>query len=215
MLASLACAPRRLACRYWAGRVALRENRARQHLPAGPRGSEAARPKDKSLEISGGALRCSLCPARAPPEPGAALLGTARSWRGIVPFTHLAREGRMTVTIGRRELLAALGGGVAARGKRVAARAHAAGRRTDWPSYGWLDLRNRLKGSQPGRLSYVQIRRAPRCLSRQCVSWALNLSLIPRWRSRQKLVRLEIESRDSTLRRRSIRPGPFRWQRED
>src|SRR5262249_5188871 len=114
MLASLACAPRRLACRYWAGRVALRENRARQHLPAGPRGSEAARPKDKSLEISGGALRCSLCPARAPPEPGAALLGTARSWRGIVPFTHLAREGRMTVTIGRRELLAALGGAAAA-----------------------------------------------------------------------------------------------------
>src|SRR6516165_9501269 len=35
---------------------------------------------------------------------------TTRSWRGIVPFTHLAREGRMTVTIGRRELLAALGG---------------------------------------------------------------------------------------------------------
>src|SRR5215831_10687329 len=47
------------------------------------------------------------------PTPGAALLGTARSWRGIVPFTHLAREGRMTVTIGRRELLAALGGAVA------------------------------------------------------------------------------------------------------
>src|SRR5262249_24508215 len=37
-------------------------------------------------------------------------LGTARSWRGIVPFTHLAGEGRMTVTIGRRELLAALRG---------------------------------------------------------------------------------------------------------
>ena len=35
---------------------------------------------------------------------------TARSWRAIVAFTHLAREGRMTVTIGRRELLAALGG---------------------------------------------------------------------------------------------------------
>ena len=31
---------------------------------------------------------------------------TARSWRGIVRFKHLAREGRMTVTIGRRELLA-------------------------------------------------------------------------------------------------------------
>src|SRR5260221_5195302 len=39
---------------------------------------------------------------------------TARSWRGIVASTHLAREGRMTVTIGRRELLAALGGAAAA-----------------------------------------------------------------------------------------------------
>ena len=38
---------------------------------------------------------------------------TAPSWRGIVPFTHLAREGRMTVSIGRRELLAALGGAAA------------------------------------------------------------------------------------------------------
>ena len=27
-------------------------------------------------------------------------------WCGILPFTHLAREGRMTVTIGRREMLA-------------------------------------------------------------------------------------------------------------
>src|SRR5262249_4366852 len=34
--------------------------------------------------------------------------------RGIVPFTHLAREGRMTVTIERRELLAALGGAAVA-----------------------------------------------------------------------------------------------------
>src|SRR5262249_49040870 len=39
---------------------------------------------------------------------------TARSWRAILLFTHLAREGRMTVTIGRRELLAALGGAAAA-----------------------------------------------------------------------------------------------------
>src|SRR5262249_27690057 len=39
---------------------------------------------------------------------------TARSWRGIVPFTHLAREGRMAITIGRRELLVALGGAAAA-----------------------------------------------------------------------------------------------------
>src|SRR5262252_514213 len=50
--------------------------------------------------------------------PGAALLGTARSWRGIVPFTHLAREGRMTVTIARREsgCTRRRGSGVAARG---------------------------------------------------------------------------------------------------
>ena len=39
---------------------------------------------------------------------------TARPWRGIISFTHLAREGRMTVTIGRRELLVALGGPAAA-----------------------------------------------------------------------------------------------------
>jgi hypothetical protein len=39
---------------------------------------------------------------------------TARAWRAIVPFTHLAREGRMTVTIGRRELLAAIGGAAVA-----------------------------------------------------------------------------------------------------
>src|SRR5262250_3510308 len=39
---------------------------------------------------------------------------TARSRRDIVSFTHLAREGRMTVTIGRRELLVALGGAAAA-----------------------------------------------------------------------------------------------------
>jgi uncharacterized membrane protein len=35
---------------------------------------------------------------------------TARLWRAIVPFTHLAREGRMTVTIVRRKFLATLGG---------------------------------------------------------------------------------------------------------
>src|SRR5215831_2690056 len=96
MLASLACAPRRLACRCWAGRVALRENRARQHLLAAPRGSEV--------------LARAECRA----------VGTARSWRGILSFTHLAREGRMTGTIGRRELLVALGG---AAGWPLAARA--------------------------------------------------------------------------------------------
>src|SRR5215831_11621695 len=50
----------------------------------------------------------------APTAPGPAWLGTARSWHGIFAFTHLVREGRMTVTIGRRELLAALGGAAAA-----------------------------------------------------------------------------------------------------
>src|SRR5262249_10033661 len=44
---------------------------------------------------------------------GCRAVRTARSWRGIVPFTHLAREGRMTFTIGRRALLATLGGAAA------------------------------------------------------------------------------------------------------
>src|SRR5262249_27356364 len=45
---------------------------------------------------------------------GCRAVRTARSWRGIVPFTHLAREGRMTVTIGRRGVLAGLGGAAVA-----------------------------------------------------------------------------------------------------
>src|SRR5215813_2184339 len=82
----------------------------------GGRGSRGAIFCDRKAKLVGRAmLRCSLCPACAPPSPGAALLGTARSWRAIVPFfTHLAREGRMTVTLGRRELLAALGGAAVA-----------------------------------------------------------------------------------------------------
>src|SRR5262245_51566828 len=71
----------------------------RKPRASGPGGSEAGAP---------------LCPACAPPAPGVALLGTVRPWRGILPSTHLAREGRMTVTIGRRKLLAALGGAAAA-----------------------------------------------------------------------------------------------------
>src|SRR6516162_7832708 len=49
-----------------------------------------------------------------PEAPGSLNGKTARLRRAIVPSTHLAREGRMTVTIGRRELLAALGGAAAA-----------------------------------------------------------------------------------------------------
>ena len=55
-------------------------------------------------------MNVNLLLGARPARAGAALLGTARSWRGIVTSTHLAREGRMTVTIGRRELLAARGG---------------------------------------------------------------------------------------------------------
>ena len=58
---------------------------------------------------------------------------TARSWRAIVPFTHLAREGRMTVTIGRRELLVALG--CAAATWPLAVRAQPAGK---VPTIGFL-----------------------------------------------------------------------------
>ena len=52
-------------------------------------------------------------------------------------FTHLAREGRMTVTIGRRELLAALGGVAAA--CALAARGQQPGK---LPTIGFLGANN-------------------------------------------------------------------------
>src|SRR5262249_45168287 len=90
----------------------------RRSVPHDPRGSEAARPKINLLKSSRtrgpGGAPFQPVPGVHPVRAGCRAVGTARSWRGIVPFTHLAREGRMTVTIGRRELLAALGGATAA-----------------------------------------------------------------------------------------------------
>src|SRR5215472_12200777 len=63
---------------------------------------------------------------------------TAGSWRDILPFTHLARGGRMTVTIGRRELLAALGG--AAAGWPLSARAQQPGTAGARPRIAFLAL---------------------------------------------------------------------------
>src|SRR5262245_42594904 len=66
--------------------------------------------------------------SREEPEDGNTWAPTPHQWdlirlnrvlpggrpRGILRFTHLAREGRMTITIRRRELLVALGGAAAA-----------------------------------------------------------------------------------------------------
>src|SRR5215472_2339977 len=62
------------------------------------------------LPLSGGPLVSAY--TRRAPRPRR--VRTARSRRGILTFTHLAREGRMTVIIGRRELLAAFGSAAAA-----------------------------------------------------------------------------------------------------
>src|SRR5262249_54732704 len=56
------------------------------------------------------AVRRVAAKLAVPARPKGHTVRTARSWRGILPFAHLGREGRMTATIGRRELLAALGG---------------------------------------------------------------------------------------------------------
>src|SRR5262252_4769786 len=71
-------------------------------MPAFMSTRPAARPKTNLLK------------SRRSASAGCRAGRTARSWRVIVPFTHLAREGRMTVTIGRRELLAAIGGAAVA-----------------------------------------------------------------------------------------------------
>src|SRR5215471_14606852 len=99
---------RRLACRYWAGRVALRENRAPTHRLTAPRRSEAGTPK------------CLGC---APPAPGCRAVRTARSWRGIVPL-YAPRTGGAYDSHHRTAGIADCTrrrGGVAARGARAAA----------------------------------------------------------------------------------------------
>src|SRR5262245_37999352 len=76
------------------------------------RGRDLLRQKSKSRGPGDGPLQ--PMPGVPPrPAPGAALLGQRA--RGVVSLhlRTLAREGRMTVTIGRRELLAALGGAAA------------------------------------------------------------------------------------------------------
>ena len=72
-----------------------------------PRAHTVSRVRDEVMR----ALRCARRALRSHRVPRC--YGTARWWRGIVALTHLAREGRMTVTIERRELLAALGGAAA------------------------------------------------------------------------------------------------------
>src|SRR6516164_75791 len=108
MLASLSCAPGGWLAVI--GRAASpSEKTARPHI--------VSRLQDKVKRP----LRC--CPTCAPPAPGTVLLGTARSWRGILPLTHLATGGaydshHRTAGIAdcpRRR------GSVATRGKRAAA----------------------------------------------------------------------------------------------
>src|SRR5262245_24420280 len=103
----------RVRARRWLaaiGRAARPQSCAPAHGLAGPGRSEAACRKINDVG------RLASVAASAPPcaRAGCRAVRTAHSWRGILPFTHLVREGRMTVLIGRRKLLAALGGAAAA-----------------------------------------------------------------------------------------------------
>src|SRR5262249_40155664 len=96
-------------------------------MPRGPQGEK------RPAEVIGAAVMVDKI---ATGEKILALKTTRRGgierWRAILLFTHLAREGRMTVTIGRREFAGCTrrrGRCVAARGARAAARARAANRR--------------------------------------------------------------------------------------
>src|SRR5262245_47779269 len=85
----------------------------RRSLVSAFRGQTSQLLKASRSRGPGGAPLRPLAGVR-PARAGCRAVRTALSWRGIISFTHLAREGRMTVTIGRRELLVALGGAAAA-----------------------------------------------------------------------------------------------------
>src|SRR5262249_62034088 len=119
MLASLACAPRRLACRYWAGRVALRETARVSIVPQVPdevkwtndlgpdpmaAGTETFRVRQPTIfpsyRFETWVGWCSVAPCARPARPRAPGRLGQRA-RGVVSLhlRTLAREGRMTVTI--------------------------------------------------------------------------------------------------------------------
>src|SRR5215472_6537854 len=76
----------------------------------GSRGRDLLRQKSKSRGPGDAPLQAYARRALRP-HPGCR---TARSWRGIVFPLRTSHGGRMTVTIGRRELLVALGGAAVA-----------------------------------------------------------------------------------------------------
>src|SRR5262249_17246065 len=95
MVASLACAPRRLAC--------LGPRRTKRKLRASLSKSSCSGPSGAPLQsVPGPAAPCARCRA----------VRTARPWRGIIPPLH--EDGHMAGHIRRRKFLATFGGAVAA-----------------------------------------------------------------------------------------------------
>src|SRR5262249_57248953 len=84
----------------------------------GPEGSGGGGSEQKSLKIKRGGgpggAPWQFVPAVGPCRVGCRAVKDSTLVPWYLSSTHLAREGRMTVTIGRRELLATLGGTAAA-----------------------------------------------------------------------------------------------------